>query len=629
MDNLYDAYLFSEFFDGQPQAVVWTRPLFDRQGGSPVDFEYVYCNDEGARYLNLHRDEVSGLRISNSPTLTDDLRQNILEEMIRVYRDGKPSQSRIFNAAVNKYAKVLRSPFRGGVLSVIQDISEEARMIRELDQQRALAGSILDASPNGVFVAKALMDEKGRTRDFLIERVNPAFTRLLGLSSNRGLLGQSYLHLFPADEHNRVFVMHCRVFETGRPESQEIYYPHLDTWFQISSVKLDSGVLVTFSDISGQKRAAGQIEEQRRLLENILVHSSGGISVGEVQRTAEGVIVDMKMVMANDAAIRLIGLSREEYLSQTAAQMAGEVWTSRMLPLNREALETGTSQHTELFWEPTQKWLEVTLSRLGPDRLIFVLTDITSVKQAQLQLERMVEELQRSNTSLQEFAYAASHDLQEPLRKIQFFSERLRQGLVTGAPEDNSRMLERMENAAGRMRTLIEDLLAFSKASTRPSMTEQVDLNEVVQEVLHDLETSLQQSGARLHIEELPVIPGDERQLRQLFQNLISNALKYRKPEVPPEIALRCRRVREGEPLPVECSLSCYLIEVADNGIGFEQENAEKIFNMFQRLHGRSEYPGTGIGLAIAQKVVTNHNGSIWAEAEPGRGATFFMLLPA
>ncbi|MEI6948604.1 ATP-binding protein [Paraflavisolibacter sp. H34] len=634
MDTLYDAHLFSEFFDDQPQAVIWMRPLFKGTDGPPVDFEYVYCNEEGARYLNLSCNRVRGLRISTTPTLSDDLRRNVFAEVLGVYQRGKRSWSRLYNPVIDKYANVVRFPFRGGVLSVIQDITEESHSIQELERQRVLAGSILDASPNGIFVAKVRLGGSGEVLDFALDRVNPACARLLGRDGER-VRGASCLQLFPEALYPGLFAQHLRVFKTGKSESREVHcrLGHRDAWFQVTSVKLDSGVLVTFSEVTAQKQAAQLVEEQRRLLENILKHSSGGIVVGEAVRDQEGNIRDLRIVMANDAAIRLVGIPREIYLSQTAAHLHQDVWESQFLDLNTEALQSGRTLHTELFWQLTQKWLEVTLSRLTGDQLIFVLSDITTQKQTRLQLERTVEELQRSNASLQEFAYAASHDLQEPLRKIQLFSERLRQGLTTAVPEENSQLLERMENAASRMRTLIDDLLAFSQVSMKPGLLQPVDLNGVVREVLHDLETAIQQSGAHLQIDPLPEVRGDERQLRQLFQNLLGNALKYRNKEVSPRITLRYRPVREGDTsaplLQDSCAGSCRLIEVGDNGIGFDPQEAEKIFQLFHRLQGRLDYPGTGIGLAIVHKVAVNHNGAVWAQGEPGKGATFSLLLPA
>jgi light-regulated signal transduction histidine kinase (bacteriophytochrome) len=249
------------------------------------------------------------------------------------------------------------------------------------------------------------------------------------------------------------------------------------------------------------------------------------------------------------------------------------------------------------------------------------------------ELENLNQELKRSNDSLEEFAYAASHDMKEPIRKILFFSDRLKQELEHQLNGSQSQLFGRMEHAAKRMALLIEDLLTYSHVSRGVSHLEAVDLNQKVKNVLEDLELNIQEKGAILHVAPLPVIQGHRRQLQQLFQNLIGNALKYAKPGEPPEIHITSQQVQgRATSLPlkgVTADKWYHLIQVRDNGIGFEQSDAERIFNVFTRLHGNAEYRGTGVGLSIAKKVIDNHHGYIWAESEPGAGATFRVLLPA
>lgn len=247
-------------------------------------------------------------------------------------------------------------------------------------------------------------------------------------------------------------------------------------------------------------------------------------------------------------------------------------------------------------------------------------------------LERTAE-LERSNRSLEEFAHAASHDMKEPIRKIHFFTDSLKKSLSSKLSSNEARMFERMENATKRMGMLIDDLLEYSHASYQPHEMETIDLNEKIQKVLEDLELTIEEKKAVITVEKLPVVRGFRRQLQQLFHNLIGNALKYNKPGQAPEVRIRSQVVKGQDAqvhlLPEELNKEFHLIEVSDNGIGFEQENAERIFQMFQRLHGKTEYPGTGVGLSIARKVVENHNGHIWAESEPGQGSRFKVLLPA
>ncbi|HYH15159.1 MAG TPA: ATP-binding protein, partial [Flavisolibacter sp.] len=261
-----------------------------------------------------------------------------------------------------------------------------------------------------------------------------------------------------------------------------------------------------------------------------------------------------------------------------------------------------------------------------------MLTDITDLKNAQLQLEKYIEELKRSNRNLEEFAYAASHDLKEPVRKIHFFGERLRTSLADKLSDEEKRYFERMQIASLRMSTLIDDLLTYSEVGQRPRTFEKVDMNQLIAQVLSDLDLEIEQKSATIRVDNLFTINGHHRQLQQAFLNLVANALKYNKPGTPPVITIACRKVSGKEVnayLTAEEQLqSFYCIVVSDNGIGFDQADAERIFNVFTRLHGMAEYKGTGIGLSIVRKVILNHGGHIKAESEPGKGAAFYVYLP-
>ncbi|MGQ4649453.1 GAF domain-containing protein [Lyngbya aestuarii] len=266
--------------------------------------------------------------------------------------------------------------------------------------------------------------------------------------------------------------------------------------------------------------------------------------------------------------------------------------------------------------------------------LLKQLADQIAIALAQAQLleqeTRQRQELARSNAELQEFAYVASHDLQEPLRKIQAFGDRLQSKFSDVLTDQGHDYLERMQNAAGRMRVLIEDLLALSRVTTRAQPFVNCSLTQVVQGVLSDLEVSIQQAGGTIEVGELPTIKADPVQMRQLLQNLIGNALKFRREEEPPAIKICSRLFEEAQGQVIEgiTSPEFCQITVEDNGIGFEEKYIDRIFNPFQRLHGRSKYDGTGMGLAICRKIVERHGGGITAEGVLGEGATFMVTLP-
>ncbi|MDE3134350.1 MAG: hypothetical protein KGL15_09810 [Acidobacteriota bacterium] len=232
-------------------------------------------------------------------------------------------------------------------------------------------------------------------------------------------------------------------------------------------------------------------------------------------------------------------------------------------------------------------------------------------------LKRRAEELARSNAELDQFASIASHDLQEPLRKVRTFTEQLVASESEGLSERGIDYLARANRAAERMQVLIQDLLQFSRVTTKPRPFAPVDLNRVTAEILEDISIELEDSDAAVTVGALPTVSADELQMRQLLLNLISNAVKFRRDGVRPEITI------SGETIGDRAR-----IVVADNGIGFEQQYAERIFRVFERLNGRGDYPGTGIGLALCQKIVVRHGGEILAEGRPDGGATFTVTLP-
>lgn len=255
--------------------------------------------------------------------------------------------------------------------------------------------------------------------------------------------------------------------------------------------------------------------------------------------------------------------------------------------------------------------------------------DITERKQAQRDLEVYMQKLMQSNRDLQDFAYVSSHDLQEPLRKIRAFSERLSMAHKEELSPQAKDYIRRMQTASVRMQNLINDLLTYSRVSSHARPFTEVDLNRVVQEVLQDLELSIEQAQARVSVGRLPTIKADKPQMQQLLQNLISNALKFHKRDQVPEVAITCRYLDAGKAVVDDPLFGGYVeLTVADKGIGFDSKYADHIFATFQRLHTRKEFEGTGIGLAICRKIALHHGGGISAHGEPGKGASFVIILP-
>ncbi|RYY82299.1 MAG: PAS domain-containing sensor histidine kinase, partial [Chitinophagaceae bacterium] len=416
-------------------------------------------------------------------------------------------------------------------------------------------------------------------------------------------------------------------FETSfrRPDGSEY------GWFIVSLTRLGEGLVSNFVDVTQRKKNEEKIQEQHHLLNRIFEASISGMFAATAIRDANGSVTDLRVNVINRSFTQQIGFSEERCVGSLYSDLFPTAMKNGLFDVFRDVIDRKMVVRRENHYQGEQldSWFDFAATPLEPDGILVSFTDISERKQLQLELEQKLDELKRSNKSLEEFAYAASHDLQEPLRKIHFFSDRLKQSI---SPEsDEADMFARMESATTRMRDLIDDLLAYSRLSVASEAFEEVALDDVVTQVLQDLEQSVEDSGALVQIDSLPVIHADERQMRQLFQNLLSNALKYRMEGRKPEVRVQYRICTDEEckafQLPSELG-GHLMIEVTDNGIGFEQQYADKIFQVFQRLHGRREYSGSGVGLAIARKVVLNHKGQLLAEGRPGEGATFRVFLP-
>lgn len=260
----------------------------------------------------------------------------------------------------------------------------------------------------------------------------------------------------------------------------------------------------------------------------------------------------------------------------------------------------------------TQKVLEQTLQ----DNIELKETQ-KQLTENQLTLEKYIEELNRSNQELQQFAFIASHDLQEPVRKLLYYSDYLLSNNNNALDEKGIGYLENMQQASQRMRSLIQDLLVFSQVTKEALQFNQVDLNEIVNNMKQDFEMAIEEKSATISAQPLPVIYGDRRMMQQLFENIIGNSLKYSRKGTASVIEISCREVGDN-----------FEFAFSDNGIGFDEKHLPQMFTLFQRLHTREVYEGTGLGLAICRKIVEMHNGSIWARSNEGQGATFYVSLP-
>lgn len=324
---------------------------------------------------------------------------------------------------------------------------------------------------------------------------------------------------------------------------------------------------------------------------------------------------DWRFTYVNQRSEELLKESRDSLLGSTLWEMFPAAEDSEIGRQYRHAMETGESVSFEAHYAPLDDWFEVS-AYPSDEGLAVYYRSINERKQAQQKLQETMGELERSNRELQDFAFVASHDLQEPLRKIQAFSDRL---LTRSDNFDQQEQdyLQRMQSAARRMQSLIQDLLTYSRVTTRAKPLTVCDTNRVLAEVLQDMETSIARENAVINARPLPGITGDATQIRQVLQNLLSNAVKFHEPGEKPEVWI----------YPEYNSEDHWTLVISDNGVGFDSRYAEKLFQPFQRLH-KQPFPGSGIGLAIVKKILDRHNATVTVESEVDHGTTFRIHFP-
>ena len=544
---------------------------------------------------------------------------------------------------------------------IVLDITDRVEAEKKLLRSEAKLRTLIDRAPVAIGLLKG--------PDLVIEAANPTILEVWG--KDESVIGLPLLEGLP-ELKDQVYPSLLRsVFQSGVPyngseskvelvrngKMEDVYFNFVYTpLFESAEV---SGIIIVASEITQHVKAKLDIEDSERKFRNLIAEAPIAISlfIGR----------DLVVEHPNDAMLKIWGKG-SDVSGKKLEDVLPELRNQPFMQILDDVFTTGIPYHSDaaradLVMDGVMKtfYFDFTYQPLrDATGEIYAIVDMAVDVTAQIESRQMLEkseekyrqlaaelenriqkrtnelrkanhELTISNSNLQQFAYAASHDMQEPLRKIQSFSSRLQTQYEDSLDDSGVFMLNRMQDAGKRMSLMIDDLLAYSRLSTRDGEFSVVNMNKVVAEVLSDLEIIVMESGARVITEELIPVWGNGRQLSQLVQNIISNAIKYRAEEQKPLIQIRSSRVyqKDTEISTDLLSDQGYVkIEIQDNGIGFNMEHLDRIFQMFQRLHGRSEYSGSGIGLALCRKVVQNHNGHMTAISEEGKGATFIIYLP-
>ena len=577
--------------------------------------------------LDIRMPEMNGYEVCRRLKATAETEQipviflSVLDEMndkLQAFRVGgadyitKPFQVEEVLARIDKQV---------GLQKLQQQLKEQNY---QLQQSQSLLASILNSSLDGVVAYSAVRNSEGNIVDFQWLLINPAAEKFYGLLLNE-IVGKNLLAELSQFRNNGLFDLYVSVVETGETVDREFSYEDKrDTivWLHIVAVKLNDGLAVTFRNITDRKRAEIALGDSEERFRAIFEQAAVGIA-----KTA----LCGQFMRVNPGFCQIVRYAESELLQQNWQAIthpddieADREYVSSLLSGN---IQTFSLEKRLLCKDEAVRWANVTVSAMRdakgtPQYLICVIEDISQRKLVQELLQasldtqtRYAQELTRSNAELEQFSYVASHDLQAPLSTIAGYAQLLEKRCHNQLDAQGNKFIRNIVNSCGRMQALIDDLLEYSRVGRSEKPFDVIDCNLVFEDACANLQLAIRQDQASVTRGDLPRVTGDSFQLLQLFQNLIGNAIKYRSSEAP---MVRVSASRQGD---------SWVFSVQDNGIGIAEQYHPRIFQLFQRLHSEKQYSGTGIGLAICQRIVERHGGRLWVESEPNRGSTFYFSI--
>ncbi|MDT7827795.1 ATP-binding protein [Pricia sp. S334] len=626
-------------------------PLHEAEKDEAIDFKVTYVNSK--------IEAITGRSASNTVNnkLSDIYPFTVAKGLIGVLNDtmerGRP-QSREVDYEINGERIWFLSTFaptHDGITVTSRDITATKEAELNLHQlNKRLESQNLELERTGSFLQnmlsslqyiisyfEAVRDGDGNIKDFKISYINDKIKDLTGRSAEEStgkLASEEYPFLLNYGD----FETYMKVIASGKSKEveREYHLPKGHFYFCNEILKLGDGVTIVSQDITLRKKAENKlnIANERLALQNMVLNDAEYVAgVGSFSYN-----LSTETLTYSDNCFRLLGMEPSEKIPSL------DLITSLIHPADRKRFEKNVrstlKERKTVRIEYRLKLHDGKLKNILMQGHFFekneepfmvgVIRDITQEIANEITLQRRNRELERTNAELESFNRVVSHDLQEPLRKIQMFISRMSHTDLQGLSEKGKKYLKKVDQSANRMQLLIRNLLSYARLTEEVESHGPVDLNEVFEKVLDDLSEKIKETGAKIYIPDLPRINGIEFQLEQLFSNLLSNALKYKKHDSVPEITVSTEilppRIMNEALNP---SMSKYLlVTMTDNGIGFDSKQDVKVFQLFQRLHKKHAYEGTGLGLAICKKIVENHNGHIVAKSEPGKGTRMQVYFP-
>jgi PAS domain S-box-containing protein len=643
--------LLRTLIDNLPDAIYAKDTAGRKTMANPADLKNLRCQTEA-----------EAIGKSDYDFFPPDVANKFYDDDQKVFH-GEPVINReehFFDAAGRKrWLLTSKLPLRGnrgkiiGLVGIGRDITERKQAEESLDREGVLLRTVIDNLPDYIYAK----DKQGH---FVLNNV--AHAKSFGATPQE-LLGKSDFDFFPPELAKQFYTDEQKIIETGTPVINQEQYKcnpgdksgkkHWSVSTKVLWRDDQNAVLGTVGvtrNIHEMKLAQEALRQSEERLREVMRRTRCILNFGEVEASEgwqEHALDPVSPFRWNFPVVNVEAAQEVLPLDLPPDKQYQQVWSNSRHPddfnqMNRTSGEAFL--HDSPFYRNqfrctdkhgVERWMQqfVTVNKLAENRwqLFGITTDITDLKEienalrsSEEKLRQFTVQLERSNRELQDFAYVASHDLQEPLRKIVVFGERLKEKNSEALGPEALDYLERMQKAAARMQTLINNLLAFSRVTTKAQPFTPVNLAEVASGVVDDLEGRIELVKGRVEVGALPVIDAEALQMRQLLQNLIGNALKFHRPEEPPVVKVEAQIISAPDtPARKLCQLT-----ISDNGIGFDEKYLDRIFNVFQRLHTRNEYEGTGMGLAIVRKIALYHGGDITAKSKPGQGATFILTLP-